>query len=102
MLEDSNKILEGGGKYRRHLKFRKIDEIKSKNQFKIMTTKAKQIFDKINKTFRDLNSLNLIELFDLKRENELLGYSSQDIDLHFLKWYLFFCQERYLQFESEF
>ena len=42
-------------------------------------------FDKINKTFRDLNSLNLIELFDLKRENELLGYSSQDIDLHFLK-----------------
>ena len=42
-------------------------------------------FDKINKTFRDLNSLNLIELFDLKRENELLGYSSQDVDLHLLK-----------------
>ena len=42
-------------------------------------------FDKINKTFRDLNSLNLIELFDLKKENDLLGYSSQDIDLHFLK-----------------
>ena len=42
-------------------------------------------FDKINKTFRDLNSLNLIELFDLKKENELLGYSSQDVDLHFLK-----------------
>ena len=42
-------------------------------------------FDKINKTFRDLNSLNLIELFNLKRENDLLGYSSQDIDLHFLK-----------------
>ena len=42
-------------------------------------------FDKINKTFRDLSSLNLFELFDLKRENELLGYSSQDVDLHFLK-----------------
>ena len=42
-------------------------------------------FDKINKTFRDLNSLNLFELYDLKRENELLGYSSQDVDLHFLK-----------------
>ena len=42
-------------------------------------------FDKINKTFRDLNSLNLFELYDLKRENELLGYSSQDVDLHLLK-----------------
>ena len=42
-------------------------------------------FDKINKSFRDLSSLNLFELFDLKRENELLGYSSQDVDLHFLK-----------------
>ena len=42
-------------------------------------------FDKINKSFRDLHSLNLVELFDLKRENELLGYSSQDVDLHFLQ-----------------
>ena len=42
-------------------------------------------FDKINKTFRDLNSLNLFELFDLKKENELLRYSTQDVDLHFLK-----------------
>ena len=42
-------------------------------------------FDKINKSFRDLNSLSLFELFDLKRENELLGYSSQDVDLHFLQ-----------------
>ncbi len=42
-------------------------------------------FDKINKTFRDLNSLNLFELYDLKRENELLGYSSQEVYLHFLK-----------------
>jgi len=42
-------------------------------------------FDKINKTFRDLNSLNLFELYNLKRENELLGYSSQDVILHFLK-----------------
>ena len=42
-------------------------------------------FDKINKSFRDLSSLNLFELFDLKKENELLGYSSQDVDLHFLQ-----------------
>ena len=42
-------------------------------------------FDKINKTFRDLNSLNLFELMNLKKENELLGYSSQEVDLHFLR-----------------
>ncbi len=42
-------------------------------------------FDKINKTFRDLNSLNLLELVSLKKENEILGYSSQEVDLHFLK-----------------
>ena len=42
-------------------------------------------FDKINKTFRDLNSLNLLELVNLKKENEILGYSSQEVDLHFLK-----------------
>ena len=42
-------------------------------------------FDKINKTFRDLNSLNLFELMNLKKENELLGYPPQEVDLHFLR-----------------
>jgi len=42
-------------------------------------------FDKINKTFRDLNSLNLFELVNLKKENQVLGYSSQEVNLHFLK-----------------
>ena len=41
--------------------------------------------NKINNTFRDLNSFNLFQLINLKKENELLGYSSQDIDLHALK-----------------
>ncbi len=41
-------------------------------------------FDKINKSFRDLNSLNMFELIDLKKENKLLGYSSEEVDLHFL------------------
>ncbi len=40
---------------------------------------------KINNTFRDLNSLNFFELADLRKENELLGYSTQEIDIHFLK-----------------
>ena len=41
--------------------------------------------DKINSAFRNLNSFNLIQLVNIKKENTLLGYSSQDIDLHFLK-----------------
>ncbi len=40
---------------------------------------------KINSAFRNLNSFNLFQLVDIKKENKLLGYSSQDIDLHFLK-----------------
>ena len=40
---------------------------------------------KINSSFKNLNSFNLIQLVDIKKENMLLGYSSQDIDLHFLK-----------------
>lgn len=30
-FEDSNKILEGNGKYRRHIKLRNVNEIESKN-----------------------------------------------------------------------
>tara|TARA_Y100000816_G_scaffold260807_1_gene217342 strand:+ start:1124 stop:2203 length:1080 start_codon:yes stop_codon:yes gene_type:complete len=41
--------------------------------------------DKINSAFRNLNSFNLFQLIDIKKENMTLGYSSQDIDLHFLK-----------------
>ncbi len=41
--------------------------------------------DKINSAFRNLNSFNLFQLINIKKENSLLGYSSQDIDLHFLK-----------------
>ena len=41
--------------------------------------------DKINSSFKNLNSFNLIQLIDIKKENMLLGYSSQDIDLHLLK-----------------
>ena len=41
--------------------------------------------EKINSTFRNLNSFNLFQLADIKRENTLLGYSSEELDLHFLK-----------------
>ena len=41
--------------------------------------------DKINKSFRNLNSLNVIQLIKEKEENKMLGYSSEEIDLHILK-----------------
>ena len=41
--------------------------------------------NKINSTFRNLHSFNIFQLINAKKENELLGYSSQDIDLHLLK-----------------
>ena len=41
--------------------------------------------EKINSTFRNLNSFNLFQLVDIKKENTLLGYSSEELDLHFLK-----------------
>ena len=41
--------------------------------------------NKINSTFRNLNSFNIFQLINAKKENELLGYSSQDIDLHLLR-----------------
>ncbi len=40
---------------------------------------------KINSTFRNLYSFNILQLIKAKKENELLGYSSQDIDLHLLR-----------------
>jgi len=41
--------------------------------------------DKISKSFRNLNSLNIIQLIKEKEENKMLGYSSEEIDLHILK-----------------
>lgn len=49
--------------------------------------KIKSHFDseKISKSFRNLNSLNIIQLIKEKEENKMLGYSSEEIDLHILK-----------------
>ncbi len=41
--------------------------------------------NKINNTFRNLNALNMFELLKLKKENEIIGYSTEEIDMHLLK-----------------
>ena len=41
--------------------------------------------EKINSLFSNISTLNLLELFDLKKDYENLGYSSDDIIIHLLK-----------------
>ena len=41
--------------------------------------------DKISSLFSNISTLNLIELFDLKKDYEKLGYSSDEIVIHLLK-----------------
>ena len=62
--------------------FKNNRQIQSKDN---MTLVSHFNINKINSAFRNLNSFNLFQLIDIKRENMLLGYSSQEIDLHFLK-----------------
>ena len=42
-------------------------------------------YKKIKSLFSNLSSLSILELYDLKRNYESLGYSSTDIDLHLFK-----------------
>ena len=41
--------------------------------------------EKINSLFSNISTLNLLELFDLKKDYEKLGYSSDEIVIHLLK-----------------
>ena len=41
--------------------------------------------EKINNLFANISTLNLLELFDLKKDYEKLGYSSDEIIIHLLK-----------------
>ena len=41
--------------------------------------------EKINSLFSNISTLNLLELFDLKKDYENLGYSSNEIVIHLLK-----------------
>ncbi len=40
--------------------------------------------EKINSLFSNISTLNLLELFDLKKDYENLGYSSKEIQIHLL------------------
>ncbi len=57
--------------------------ITSKNEKIILKTNFN--YDKINSLFSNISTLNLFELFDLKKDYEKLGYSPDEIILHLLK-----------------
>ena len=57
-----------------------ITEKDSKN-FRLQTSFNTEI---INSLFSNISTLNLLELFDLKRDYEKLGYSSKEIQIHLL------------------
>ncbi len=42
-------------------------------------------YEKINKLFSDISTLNILQLFSLKQDYEQLGYSSDEIRIHLLK-----------------
>ncbi|MDC3071387.1 LptF/LptG family permease [Candidatus Pelagibacter sp.] len=59
------------------------DNITQKNENISLKTNFNQ--EKINSLFSNISTLNLLELFDLKKDYEKLGYSSDEIIIHLLK-----------------
>ncbi len=62
--------------------FKDNKQIQSKDDLKL---DSHFNINKINNTFRNLYALNILDLISLKRENEELGYSTEEIDIHILK-----------------
>jgi lipopolysaccharide export system permease protein len=50
-----------------------------------LTLKTNFNYEKINNLFSNISTLNLLELFTLKKDYEKLGYSSDEIIIHLLK-----------------
>ena len=61
-----------------------VDNISNKN-FSMITLKTNFDEEKINSLFSNISTLNLINLFTLKKEYEAIGYSSDEILLQILK-----------------
>ena len=57
----------------------------SEQTFEQKTLKTNFDKEKINSLFSNISTLNLLELFDLKKDYENLGYSSNEIVIHLLR-----------------
>ena len=56
---------------------------KTSEDFIILSTNFN--VDKINNLFSNISTLNLLKLFNLKKDYDKLGYSSDEIEIHLLK-----------------
>jgi len=61
--------------------------IENKTLDSVLEKNLQTSFDrnKINSLFSNISTLNLLELFDLKKDYENLGYSSSEIEIHLLR-----------------
>ena len=75
-IENNTWIIQNPIITEKNITKKKIKEIKLNTNFN---------FDRINKLFSNISTLNLFELFDLKKDYENLGYSSDEIMIHLLK-----------------
>ncbi len=57
----------------------------SKKENKRLTFKTNFDKDRISNLFSNISTLNLLELFDLKKDYQNLGYSTDEIAIHLLK-----------------
>ena len=72
-------ILENPIITKNNVTIKNIDELKFKTNFDD---------EKIRNLFSNFSTLHIVELFDLKKDYENLGYSSDEIQIHLLKLFL--------------
>ncbi len=78
-IDNKNWILENPIITKNNVTIKNIDDLKFKTNFDD---------EKIKNLFSNFSTLHIVELFDLKKDYENLGYSSDEIQIHILKLFL--------------
>ena len=78
-IDNKDWILENPIITKNNVTLKNVDELKFKTNFDD---------EKIRNLFSNFSTLHIVELFDLKKDYENLGYSSDEIQIHILKLFL--------------
>ena len=78
-IDNKDWIIENPIITKNNVTLKNIDELKFKTNFDD---------EKIRNLFSNFSTLHIVELFDLKKDYENLGYSSDEIQIHILKLFL--------------
>ena len=78
-IDNKDWILKNPIITKNNVTLKNIDELKFKTNFDD---------EKIRNLFSNFSTLHIVELFDLKKDYENLGYSSDEIQIHILKLFL--------------